>query len=78
MILTTVRNFGHDPATSLAFNAFNTKVLHQDRPVVETSDPSEVPQRGVEASVPTDKATLTFRTWYHRNISGTTEADPRA
>lgn len=77
MILTTVRNFAHDPATSLAFNAFNTKVLHQDRPVVESSDPVEVPERGVETSVPTDKATLTFRTWYHRNLPGTTEPDPR-
>lgn len=77
MILTSVRNFAKDPASSVIFNAFNAKVLHQDRPVVETSYPREVPERGLEASVPTDKATLTFRAWYHRSLPGTSEPDPR-
>ena len=49
MILSTVRNFAKDPASSLTFNAFNAKVLHQDRDVVESSDPVVAPERGASA-----------------------------
>lgn len=48
----------------------------QDRPVVESSDPAVAPDTG-ESSVPTDEATLTFRTWYHQALAATSEADPR-
>lgn len=68
MFLTSTRNFARNPAASVAMNRFNLTVLRQDRAVVESSVPSEVPERGVERSVPTDKPTLTFRTWYLRNL----------
>ena len=68
MLLITTRNFAKDPVTSAATNRFNVHVLHQDRAVVESSDPVEVPDRGVERSVPSDRPTLTFRTWYLRHL----------
>lgn len=69
MILSTTCNFAKGPVSDRMFTAFNTKVLHQDRAVVESSDPLVVPKGAAEQSVPTDKATLTCRTWYHRNLA---------
>ncbi|NNG18424.1 Rieske 2Fe-2S domain-containing protein [Naumannella sp. ID2617S] len=77
MLLVTTRNFARNPAASFAFDRFNVKVLHQDRAVVESSDPVIVPERGLETSVPTDKATLTFRTWFNRELPHSSVADPR-
>lgn len=77
MLLVSARNFARNPAASVAFDRFNVHVLHQDRAVVESSDPVEVPAAGRERSVPTDKATLTFRTWYLRELKGSSVADPR-
>ena len=77
MLLVTTRNFAQNPAASLAFDRFNVFVLHQDRRVVESSDPIEVPQAGREHSVPTDRPTLRFRAWYLRQLSGT-RVDPPA
>lgn len=77
MLLVAVRNFAKNPAASLAFDRFNLKVLHQDKDVVESSDPVEVPAAGVERSVPTDKATLTFRAWYLRCLRDSAVAGPR-
>jgi len=77
MLLTSVRNFAQNPAASLGINRFNLTVLRQDREVVESSAPAVVPSGADERSVPTDKPTLTFRTWYHRNLAGSTVPDPR-
>lgn len=78
MILAAVRNFARNPAMSVALDRFNITVLRQDRDVVESSDPPEVPAGTAERSVPTDGPTLAFRTWYLRHLKGTTVADPRA
>ena len=64
MLLVTVRNFATHPAAGLVFDKFNLKVLHQDKAIVESSDPVEVPVgRAVGAH---RSAHLTFRTWYLR------------
>ena len=76
MLLVTVRNFATNTAASIPINQFNLKVLHQDRAIVESSDPVEVPT-GDERSVPTDRPTLTFRTWYFRHLKGSCVDDPR-
>ena len=76
MLLVTVRNFAKNPAASVAFDRFNLKVLHQDRAIVESSRPVEVPASG-ERSAPTDQPTLRFRTWYLRNLRETSVTDPR-
>lgn len=66
MILTTVRNVQPQAVFSPAFDAINRRVLHQDRAIVESSDPPVVPAGDAERSVPTDRPTLMFRTWFHR------------
>ena len=77
MILSVVRNVQPQAVFSPAFDAVNRKVLHQDRAIVESSDPPVVPAGGVERSVPTDRPTLTFRTWYHRHLADSSVPDPR-
>ena len=80
MFLTSQRSFAGNPAASIGINRFNLTVLHQDREVVESSMPPHVPEGGrdgVERSVPSDKPTLAFRTWYHRTLRDSRVADPR-
>ncbi len=80
MFLTSQRSFAGNPAASIGINRFNLTVLHQDREVVESSMPPHAPEGGrdgVERSVPSDKPTLTFRTWYHRTLRDSSVADPR-
>ncbi|MEP7162078.1 MAG: aromatic ring-hydroxylating dioxygenase subunit alpha [Dermatophilaceae bacterium] len=55
MILSTVRDLQTHPALSPAFDALNRCILHQDRAIVESSDPPSVPHGGAERSVPTDR-----------------------
>lgn len=77
MFLTSTRNFAGNPAASLGINRFNLTVLRQDKDVVESSMPPVVPVRGVERSVPTDKPTLTFRSWYFAELADSAVEDPR-
>lgn len=44
-------------------------IIQQDKNVVESSDPPEVPPAATERSVATDKPTLLFRAWYTRTIA---------
>lgn len=77
MILTSVRNFAMSPAASPAFDRLNVTILRQDRAVVESSQPTVVPGGTSERSVPTDRPTLRFRTFYHRRLAESRELDPR-
>ncbi len=77
MFLTSQRNFAGNAAASLGINRFNLTVLHQDRAVVESSMPPEVPAGAAERSVPSDKPTLTFRTWYLRELAESTIPERR-
>ncbi|MEM9455948.1 MAG: Rieske 2Fe-2S domain-containing protein [Myxococcota bacterium] len=63
------RNFGLriNPVWWLA-DKLNALVLAEDRPNVEGIWPSEVPAPGVEISVPSDKPTIAFATYYHRRV----------
>ena len=78
MVLSTVRNVQPQPVFSPAFDAVNRKILHQDRAIVESSQPPVVPPGAAERSVPTDRPTLTFRTWYHRELAPSSVPDPRS
>jgi phenylpropionate dioxygenase-like ring-hydroxylating dioxygenase large terminal subunit len=49
-------------------NRLNTKILLEDRGVVESSFPVEVPEPGQEVSVATDGPTLHFRRYYLREL----------
>lgn len=68
MVLAVARNFGQYNPLVWWFDRFNDRVLAEDRAVVESSDPPEVPAQSTELHVPTDKATLRFRAWYRRTF----------
>lgn len=78
MLLVTARNFAQRAAASPAFDRLNVYILHQDRAVVESSDPVEVPPGSMERSVRTDRPTLQFRTWYLRDLKGSHVEAPGA
>lgn len=65
MMLTSARSIGGDNPVSRTFDRFNRIILGEDRRVVESSDPPEIPPPDGEANVATDRATLAFRRWYH-------------
>jgi len=46
------------------FDQFNRVIAGEDKAVVESSQPWEVPEPSEEKSVATDRATLAFRRWY--------------
>lgn len=73
MILVSARDFGrYNPAARL-FDESNRFILLQDRRVVESSSPAEVPPVAEERSVATDRATLAFRRWYLERVRGVRE-----
>lgn len=70
MLLTMARGF----LTSRIFDGFfhrtNAKIANEDRAIVESSFPSEVPPAAAEKSVRTDGPTLTFRKRYFAELKG--------
>ncbi len=72
MILIGARSFARSPLLNPLFNWVNRRIAEEDRPVVESSDPSEVPPPGAEASVATDRVTLHFRKYYLERMRGST------
>ena len=69
LILVAARNFWRNPVGKL-FDQFNRLILLEDRSIVESSDPPEVPPAGDELSVATDGPTLAFRRYYYRELRG--------
>lgn len=71
MMLITARDFGlFAPLAPLFWllDWSNTWILREDRAVVESSQPPEVPHPSEEKSVALDAPTLVFRRWYHREL----------
>jgi phenylpropionate dioxygenase-like ring-hydroxylating dioxygenase large terminal subunit len=64
MIVVGARDFATSALLSPFFNRSNRKILDEDRAVLESSDPPEVPPAGDERSVPNDRPTLQFRKYY--------------
>ncbi len=62
------RNFLHYNPLGWVFDQFNRVIIKEDRAVVESSDPAEVPPPSEEKSVATDRATLAFRKWYLERV----------
>ncbi len=70
MLLVSTRDFGrYNPVLAL-FDRFNKRILSEDRDVVESIRPSEVPDPAEEKSVATDGPTLYFRRYYLRELRG--------
>ncbi len=68
MILVSARDFGRWNPLLAIFDRFNRRILSEDRGVVESIRPFEVPAPGEEKSVATDAATLHFRRYYQREM----------
>lgn len=68
MIVVGARSFATLPLLNPIFNHSNWRVLKEDRAVVESSQPSEVPPPADELSVRTDRATLQFRRYYFETL----------
>jgi phenylpropionate dioxygenase-like ring-hydroxylating dioxygenase large terminal subunit len=64
MILVAVRELSWWNPMNLVFANTEDKALLEDKAIIETSFPVEVPDAAAEKHVPTDKATLRFRAWY--------------
>jgi nitrite reductase/ring-hydroxylating ferredoxin subunit len=68
MILLTIRNFLRLRIFNPLFNFSNRKIASEDKEVVESSFPVEVPAAGEEKSVRTDAPTLKFRKIYRERL----------
>jgi phenylpropionate dioxygenase-like ring-hydroxylating dioxygenase large terminal subunit len=71
MLIVAARGFAKLGLFDPLFDAGNRKILEQDRAVVESSQPAEVPPPAAELSVPTDRPTLKFRQYYFKRLKGT-------
>jgi len=77
MIIIGARTFATLPLLNPFFNHTNKKIAAEDKAVVESSYPVEVPGPAEEQSVRTDRATLQFRKYYHSELKPSSAA-PRA
>jgi hypothetical protein len=70
MIIVGSRSFAKARVFNPFFNRSNRKILREDKAVLESSDPPEVPEAAREVSVRTDKPTLEFRKYYMTELRG--------
>jgi phenylpropionate dioxygenase-like ring-hydroxylating dioxygenase large terminal subunit len=64
MLIANARNFGHYNPFLRLFDEVSRIIVSEDKAVVESSFPSEVPPPAQEKSVATDRGTLAFRKYY--------------
>jgi len=70
MLLCMARDFMTSPLFDGVFHRSNARIASEDRAVVESSYPVEVPPAGEERSVRTDGFTLLFRKRYFNELKG--------
>jgi phenylpropionate dioxygenase-like ring-hydroxylating dioxygenase large terminal subunit len=70
MLVVMARAFAKSALFNPFFDLTNVKILGQDRAVVESSSPAEVPPPSEEVSVATDRPTLAFRRHYAKHLKG--------
>jgi phenylpropionate dioxygenase-like ring-hydroxylating dioxygenase large terminal subunit len=75
MLLVVARSFLRSPVFDYFFRRSNAKIALEDKAIVESSYPSEVPPAGEEKSVRTDGPTLQFRKRYFAELQGS-KAEP--
>jgi phenylpropionate dioxygenase-like ring-hydroxylating dioxygenase large terminal subunit len=68
MVVVGARSFATLPLLNPLFNASNRRIVNEDKAVVESSQPMEIPPAGDEISVRTDRATLQFRKYYRETL----------
>lgn len=74
LLLVAARNFARAAAFDVFFNRANRRIAEEDRAIVESSDPPEIPPASAERSVRTDAATLRFRKYYFSRLKGSSPA----
>jgi phenylpropionate dioxygenase-like ring-hydroxylating dioxygenase large terminal subunit len=70
LLLVAARNFARAAVFDVFFNRANRRIAEEDRAIVESSDPPEIPPASAERSVRTDAATLRFRKYYFSRLKG--------
>lgn len=70
MLFVTMRDFARFPLLDPVFRWSNRRIAREDRAIVESSDPPEVPLAAAERSVRTDAPTLAFRKLYFERLKG--------
>jgi phenylpropionate dioxygenase-like ring-hydroxylating dioxygenase large terminal subunit len=78
LLLMTARDFARPAILDGFFNRANRRIANEDRAIVESSDPPEIPRARAERSVRTDKATLRFRAYYFNELKGSLCQSERA
>ena len=68
MLLVTARNFLTWPLFDRLFNRSNLRIATQDRAILESSQPLQVPDARAEKSVRTDAPVLSFRKAYFARL----------
>ncbi len=76
MIVVGSRDFLKLSVFDVFFRKANHRIVKEDRAVVESSSPAEVPPAAAERSVETDRATLRFRRYYYQTLRGSSAANP--
>lgn len=70
LTVVAARDFARFAVLEPLFRRMNGRIADEDRAVVESSGPYEVPPAGQERSVGTDRATLQFRRYYDSVLRG--------
>jgi phenylpropionate dioxygenase-like ring-hydroxylating dioxygenase large terminal subunit len=78
MVVVGARSFATFPLLNPLFNASNRRIVNEDKAVVESSQPKEVPPASDEISVRTDRATLQFRKFYFETLRHSSAAPLRS
>lgn len=76
LLLVAARNFARWPLLDYFFNRSNRRIASEDRAIVESSDPAEIPDARMEKSVRTDAPTLRFRKSYFARLKGSSSEPP--
>jgi phenylpropionate dioxygenase-like ring-hydroxylating dioxygenase large terminal subunit len=76
LLLLTIRNFARSTLLDPVFRLMNGRIAGEDRRIVESSSPGEVPPPGEEKSVRTDAPTLAFRRIYRETLRGSSARRP--
>ena len=74
MIIVSTRNFMRSAIVSWFGDRYNRVIVKEDRAVVESSSPREVPPPADEVSVASDGPTLHFRRYYFRALRASSTA----
>jgi phenylpropionate dioxygenase-like ring-hydroxylating dioxygenase large terminal subunit len=70
LLLLTLRDFARAPLLNPLFRLMNNRIANEDRRIVESSSPAQVPSPSEEKSVRTDAPTLAFRRIYRQRLLG--------